>query len=257
MRITDVERKPHFVQVSTPVLKATLDAGKGAVDLMMRIACYFWPNEELLGTAEEFATTLGINRRDWYRYISKIAGLRYVCPHRGTYVLIEFLETAEEIARLKAVKAQVAAAYEAGALDIAKWELPTEVDQRYIAARAQDVAGDDDLAGVGAPVIAPPLDPALAQAARLYEQITGHTLTAMGGEDLTAMLDEFGLEQVRYALEEAQKYQAHSPIRYMQGVFNRIRRERQTVGGNGNGHVPAEDDDERVDLDEWFGVDEG
>ena len=87
----------------------------------------------------------------------------------------------------------------------------------------------------------------------MYEQLTGHTLTATGGEDLTEMVDEFGLEKVRYALTEAQRYQAHSPIHYMRGVFKRLRGEQQTqpVGENGNGHEPEE---ERVDPAEWFGA---
>ena len=74
-------------------------------------------------------------------------------------------------------------------------------------------------------------DSALAEAARLYEQITGHTLTATGGEDLTEMVDEFGVEKVRYALTEAQRYQAHSPIHYMRGCLQAVARRAASSAG--------------------------
>ena len=83
----------------------------------------------------------GLARRIGTGIWTRRRGLRYVCPRRGVYALIEFVETPEELGRLETVKAEVTAAYEAGRLEIAKWELPQEIDRRYTAERAAEQAG--------------------------------------------------------------------------------------------------------------------
>lgn len=78
--------------------------GKGHLETLVRLSRFLWGQRSLEGCLDDWCRVTGIQKHNFQRHVpllGQCGGLRYRLPQRGYYVLLGFVQTETEVARLR------------------------------------------------------------------------------------------------------------------------------------------------------------